>query len=168
MISKRDKTGFKEAAQHENMGSVRYGIQFFRNWILERLASNFPVPSWRAIFHRMRGVKIGQNVYVGYDVIFDRIHPSAITIEDYAEIGDRTIISAHTRGSMAMRDAYSRKVDPVIVEYGAWIAPSCIILPGVRIGKLAVVGTGAVVTKDVPPRTVVAGVPARVIKHLGE
>ena len=48
------------------------------------------------------------------------------------------------------------------------IAPSCIILPGVRIGKLAVVGTSAVVTKDVPPKTVVAGVPARVIKHLGE
>lgn len=48
------------------------------------------------------------------------------------------------------------------------IAPSCIILPGVRIGKLTVVGTSAVVTKDVPPKTVVAVVPARVIKHLDE
>ncbi len=49
----------------------------------------------------------------------------------------------------------------VIVEDDVWIAANCTITPGVRIGSGAVVGAGAVVTRDVPPLTVVAGVPAR-------
>ncbi len=55
---------------------------------------------------------------------------------------------------------------PIIIEDDVWLATRCTILKGVRIGKGAVVATGAVVTKDVPPRTVVAGVPAKVIKTL--
>ncbi len=55
---------------------------------------------------------------------------------------------------------------PIIIEDDVWLATRCTILKGVRIGKGAVVATGAVVTKDVPPRSVVAGVPAKVIKIL--
>jgi maltose O-acetyltransferase len=54
----------------------------------------------------------------------------------------------------------------IIIEDDVWLATRCTILKGVRIGKGAVVATGAVVTKDVPPRSVVAGVPAKVIKTL--
>lgn len=59
-------------------------------------------------------------------------------------------------------------VRPVVVEDGAWIAAGAIILKGVRVGRDAVVGAGAVVTTDVPPRTVVAGNPARIVKRLDE
>ncbi|MBP9873243.1 MAG: hypothetical protein KBC60_04350 [Haliscomenobacter sp.] len=55
---------------------------------------------------------------------------------------------------------------PVILEDHVWLATRSMVLKGVRIGKGAVVAAGAVVTKDVPPYTVVAGVPAKVIKHL--
>ncbi|WP_255453216.1 acyltransferase [Thermococcus sp. GR6] len=61
---------------------------------------------------------------------------------------------------------YPRIVKKTKIKRGAWIAPGCIILPGVTIGENSVVGAGSVVTKDVPPYTVVAGNPAKVIKHL--
>ncbi|WP_420643425.1 acyltransferase [Candidatus Leptofilum sp.] len=55
---------------------------------------------------------------------------------------------------------------PIKVEDHAWIGTGVILLPGVTVGEGAVVAAGAVVTKDVPAQTVVAGVPARVIRHL--
>ncbi|GAB4461186.1 MAG: hypothetical protein OHK0029_26110 [Armatimonadaceae bacterium] len=58
------------------------------------------------------------------------------------------------------------KVEPVIIEDNVWIASRVTILKGVHIGTGAVVAAGAVVTKNVPARTLVAGVPAKVIRSL--
>jgi maltose O-acetyltransferase len=55
---------------------------------------------------------------------------------------------------------------PVSIEDGAWIAARVTILPGVTIGRGTVVAAGAVVTRDVPPNTLAAGVPARVKREL--
>ncbi|SMY06747.1 DapH/DapD/GlmU-related protein [Flavimaricola marinus] len=57
---------------------------------------------------------------------------------------------------------------PIVVEDEAWIGAGAIILPGVTVGNAAVVGAGAVVTKDVAPRTVVAGNPARVLRSVDD
>ena len=54
----------------------------------------------------------------------------------------------------------------VILQKGCWLGANVVVLPGVTIGKNAVVGAGSIVTKDVPDRVVVAGNPAKVIKHL--
>lgn len=167
MISERDKIAFDEAVEYSKTNMLSFALRFLRNWILERVASSFPIPSWRVTLHRLRGIKIGRNVYIGYDVIFDRIHPELITIEDYVEIGDRSIISVHSRGSLLLRNVYRREVKPVRIKKGAWIAPACIILPGVTIGERSVIGTGSVVTKSIPPRRVAVGVPAKTIKKLG-
>lgn len=59
-------------------------------------------------------------------------------------------------------------VAPVVIESGAWIGAQAIILPGVTVGRGAVVAAGSVVTRDVPAGTVVAGVPARTIGALGQ
>ncbi len=165
-MSERDRVALNEAVALSRRSKASFMFRFAKNWLLERLAATFPVPSWRVALHRWRGIKIGKNVYIGYEVIFDRIHPELITIGDYVEIGDRSIISAHSRGSMLLRDVYPRKNDSVRIETGAWIAPGCIILQGVTIGEKAVVGTGSVVTRDVPARCVVVGVPAKVIRRL--
>lgn len=53
---------------------------------------------------------------------------------------------------------------PVIIEDNVWIGYRVIILPGVRVGRNAIIGAGAVVTKDVPPYAIVGGVPAKVLK----
>ena len=58
------------------------------------------------------------------------------------------------------------KSKPIIIEDDAWLATRCMVLKGVTIGKGAVVAAGAVVTKDVPPYTMVAGVPAKAIKKI--
>lgn len=57
---------------------------------------------------------------------------------------------------------------PVVIEDDVWIGSKVVILPGVRIGTRAVIGAGSIVTKDIPPRCVAAGNPARVIRHLTE
>ncbi|HOB43283.1 MAG: acyltransferase [Candidatus Methanoculleus thermohydrogenotrophicum] len=167
MISNRDRTAIHEISQIENQSQIRYGIRFLKNWILERIAASFPIPSVRVKLHRMRGINIGKEVYIGYDVIFDRIHPEYITIEDYAEIGDRCIISAHQRGTKTLMDKYPRTVKPVRIGRGAWMAPGCIVIQGVDIGENSVIGTGSVVLWDIPAGTVVMGNPARPMKKLG-
>jgi acetyltransferase-like isoleucine patch superfamily enzyme len=58
--------------------------------------------------------------------------------------------------------------EPVVIEDNVWIGSKTIILPGVRIGNHAVIGAGSIVTKDIPPRCVAAGNPARVIRYLRE
>lgn len=58
------------------------------------------------------------------------------------------------------------EVAPIVIEDDVWIGTNCIVLKGVTIGRGAVVAAGAIVTRDVPPFTVVAGNPARVVKHI--
>lgn len=57
---------------------------------------------------------------------------------------------------------------PIVVEDGAWLGQNVVILPGVTIGRGAVVGANSVIREDVPPRCVVAGAPARVVRRLAE
>ncbi|MBD5557746.1 MAG: acyltransferase [Desulfovibrio sp.] len=57
---------------------------------------------------------------------------------------------------------------PVSIGDHAWLGMQCIVLKGVSIGEGAIVGAGSVVTRDIPPRTLAAGAPARVIRHLEE
>jgi len=57
---------------------------------------------------------------------------------------------------------------PVVIEDGAWLGEGCVILKGVTVGKRAVVGANAVVTKDIPPFSIVAGIPARIIRKINQ
>ena len=60
------------------------------------------------------------------------------------------------------------QAETVIIEDHVWIGAKVVILPSVRIGIRAVIGAGSIVTKDIPPRWVAAGNPARVLRHLTE
>ena len=86
---------------------------------------------------------------------------------NHIEIGENVIISEN----VIIRDSDNHQITggnsmfaPVIIKDNAWIGMSAIILKGVTVGEGAIVAAGSVVTKDVPPHTIVAGVPARVIK----
>lgn len=124
-----------------------------KNRILQMLARSGPgATTWRVRFHRWRGVHIGQNVWIGYDAIIETSAPELVTIRDRATVQARATIIAHFREQRG-----------VVIEEDAMIGPGALILPNVTIGHGAIVTAGSVVTKSVPPKTVVQGNPARPI-----
>lgn len=95
------------------------------------------------------GVHIGNNVFVGHNVTF---------------INDKHPRAANPDGTMQTEADW--KVIETFVKDGASIGSSSTIMCGITIGENAIVGAGAVVTKDVPPNTIVAGVPAKIIRKI--
>ena len=93
-----------------------------------------------------------------------------IIIEDYVLIGSGVHIytSNHNFSNPELGIFFQGHdhIKAVNIATGSWVGANAIILPGVSIGKNSVVGAGSVVTKDVPPFTVVAGQPARVIREI--
>ena len=127
------------------------------NRILQHLARILPgAQTLRVFLHRARGVQIGKGVWIGYDVILETSRPNLITIEDGSSIGMRVTVVAHFRESQGVK-----------IEQDAFIGPGVIILPDVVIGRGAVVTAGSVVTKSVPPMTVVQGNPAVPVAKCG-
>lgn len=154
---------------HGPLRNVRYYARLIRRVILDAFARNIPSPRAAVRFHRWKGIMIGQQVYIGPRVAFDLIYPELITIEDNVSIGMDALIFAHANPTNSMElemNHYPRRTARVVIKKGAWIAPGTIILPGVTINENAVAGAGSIVTKDVPPYTVVAGNPAKMIRKL--
>ena len=107
-------------------------------------------------------VTIGNDCSLNRGIIMNIRAP--LSIGNHVRIGSGVIINTAGLEYDAPRDARPHTEAPVVLEDGAWIGAGAIINAGVTIGIDAVVGAGAVVTRDVEPRTVVGGVPARLIK----
>jgi len=120
-----------------------------------------------APFHINLGIftRIGKNVFINHDCTFLDI--GGITIEDDVLIGPKVslITESHPLNPSGRKALI---VKPVLIKRNAWIGAGATILPGVTVGENSVVAAGAVVSKDVPANTVVAGVPAKVIKTVNE
>jgi len=136
--------------------------------LLRILAWISPVYQFRCSLLRKCGVKIGRNVYIGFLVMVDGEYPEYIEIGDEASIGPGVTIMAHSGASPFHQRLrlYGGGPEKVSIGRGAWLAVGSIILPGVTVGEGAVVTAGSVVSRDVPPYTVVGGHPARAIKKL--
>lgn len=109
--------------------------------------------------------QLGRNIFVNFGCSFmDR---GGITIEDGALIGPgvKLITENHAPQPELRQNVYS---SPIVIKRKAWLGAGATVLPGVTIGENAIVGAGAVVTKDVPDNTIVAGIPARFIKRIDE
>ena len=149
-------------------GKIRYGFRFLFRFFLDKIIFFCPIKPWRTVMHRWRGVKIGKGVYIGHEVMFDRVFTDQISIGDNTSVGDRTIITAHANipSDTILKKLYPRKISKTRIGKGVWIMPNVTIIPGVVIGDESVIATGSVVTKDVPPRTLVGGVPVKILKDL--
>ncbi|GAB4219970.1 MAG: hypothetical protein Fur009_8440 [Candidatus Microgenomates bacterium] len=114
-----------------------------------------------ARFYELKNIKIGDDTIIGENVILDG--------RDKIEIGNHVDIASEVMIYNSEHDVNSEDFKainaPVIIEDYVFIGPRAIILPGVKIGKGAVVAAAAVVTKDVPPYAIVAGVPAKIISE---
>lgn len=110
---------------------------------------------------------IGSNTWLSPGVIFYTHLDAPIVIGANCDIGPAVefIPGGHVIGS-ASRRAGSGTANPISIGNGCWIGAKSIILGGVNIGDGCIVAAGAVVTCDVPPNCLVAGVPARVKRQL--
>lgn len=164
----------------------------FRVLLVSRLAGllpHFGLSRLRTALYRLCGVRIGPRSLIlgaielaGPGPIQSRLTigaDSQITAPLYADlcdtitIGDRVFIGHHAvliTTNHEIGPHWQRcggwKSAPIRIEDGAWLGARVTVLPGVTIGKGAVVAAGAVVTRDVPPDTLVGGVPAKVLRQL--
>lgn len=139
------------------------------------------------VFHP-ENISLGRNVYVGHQSILKGYYKNELRIGDETWIGQQVFM--HAAGGLTIgarvgigpgvkiltsehRDA-GREVPvlfsplelaPVVIDDDADLGIGAILLPGVHVGRGAVVGAGAVVTRDVPAYAVVAGSPARILRH---
>jgi len=159
-----------------SMISLRSSFRFLLLQYTGRLPSQL-LRHW--IYRRIYHLKLGQD-----SVIYNSCEirdPHQITIGDFTSIGDHCTLDG--RGGLTIGNSVNfstgvwiwtmqHKVNdpnfgcessPVVIEDYAWISCRTVVLPGVHVGKGAVVAAGAVVTKDVEPYTIVGGVPAKKI-----
>jgi acetyltransferase-like isoleucine patch superfamily enzyme len=108
---------------------------------------------------------IGERVFINYGTSIGAT--LSVEIGDRVNIGSYVIILDNNLHCIEPeRRLELPPSEPVIIEENVWLGSRVTVLPGVRIGAHSVVGAGSVVVKDIPPRTLAAGVPARVIRQI--
>lgn len=115
---------------------------------------------------KARGLRVGKNLNLQHDVIIDNNHCWLIEIGDNVTIAPRVYILAHDASSKVVIG--HTRIAPVRIGDRTFIGAGSIILPGSEIGHDCIIGAGSVVTRPIPPFSVVAGNPAKVICTLSE
>ena len=139
----------------------------FQAYIFEFLYKKHLRPAiWRSL-----GCKVGKNVHIGHQVRFDFGNAKRITVEDDVVLANGVTLWCHMRDMKSYRVGMKpmdlpAKYGDIHLGKGCYIGLNVTILPGVHIGEGAVIGSCALVTKDVPAWTIAAGVPARVVRNI--
>ncbi|MCR5364516.1 MAG: acyltransferase [Prevotella sp.] len=153
--------------QHRGRGSVihssvRMDTPPYRCFTLGKYSV---VESFACINNAVGDVMIGNHTRVGlHNTII-----GPVTIGDHVNLAQGITVTAlnHNFADSTKRiDQQGVSTSPVVIDNDVWIGANAVILPGVHIGTHSVIAAGAVVTKDVPPYSLAAGVPAKIIKHL--
>lgn len=110
-----------------------------------------------------RNIVVGENVFINQNCTFmDR---GGITLEDRVLIAPRVnlITINHILAPQSRRDTESR---PIHICKNVWLGTGVTVMPGVTVGENTIIAAGAVVTKDIPPGVIAAGIPAKIIKEI--
>ena len=113
-----------------------------------------------------KGLQLGKNVYIVSDYFFDPSHCFLISIGDNCTIAPNVRLIAHDASTFKLL-GYT-KIGKIDIKENCFIGDSVIILPNVTIGKNSIIGSGSVVTRDIPPGMVAIGSPAKVIMTVQE
>jgi heptaprenylglycerol acetyltransferase len=149
-------------AQNPGKRMTENPVRGLINRILQLLTMFMPGgEGLRVWLHRWRGVRIGKRAFISYNVVLETGFPHLITLDDDVFIGIGAIVIAH------FQDHLQDSFRGVRIGKRAFIGPGAIILPDVEIGEGAVVTAGSVVTRSVPAMTMVQGNPAVPIAKCG-
>jgi acetyltransferase-like isoleucine patch superfamily enzyme len=134
----------------QQLGSLGYGSKIYGRIVIERpqrvfIGEHTTLNEGVTIFARSP-VSIGNHVRISTHVV---MHTTGLNVEDQTP-------------------PYEHYSKPIIIEDGVWLGSGVSIVPGVTVGRHSIVAAGAVVTEDVPPYVMVAGVPAKAISHLAK
>ena len=137
-------------------------------WLFLVLSETMP-PGISEFFHKLRGVKVGKDVFIDRHARIDGAYPEKIIIEDQVRITAGACIMAHIKPGQYLADNYFPTVvrDVKICKY-AFIGLNAVILPGVVVGEGAIVTCNSVVYQNVKPYTVVTGNPAKMVKTMAD
>ncbi|MBQ8158202.1 MAG: acyltransferase [Prevotella sp.] len=153
--------------QHRGRGSVIYSsvrmdTPPYRRFSLGRKSV---IESFSCVNNAVGDVVIGDRTRIGlHNTII-----GPVTIGSDVNLAQGVVVTALNHNFSIKEETIGNQgvsTAQIIIDDDVWIGANAVILPGVHIGRHSVVAAGAVVTKDVPPRTVVAGVPATVIKNI--
>ncbi|MEW6741440.1 MAG: acyltransferase [Planctomycetota bacterium] len=140
--------------------------------LLKTLLRLTPGNAVRIFLMRRLGYEVGDKVYVGEGLIVTEILEAKglkLRIGERVSIAQRvTLVTASDPNWSRLAARYPPQRAPIVIEDDAWLGAGAIVLPGVTIGREAIVGAGAVVTHSVPPCTTVVGVPARPLARTAE
>ena len=116
---------------------------------------------------KFRKINIGKNVYIDESVWRDNEYPQYLFIEDNVVVANGARLLTHDSALNGMYE-FPNRVKKTVLKKNCYIGAAAIILPGTTIGENAIIGAGAIVTKNVPPNEVWAGTPAKKIITIKE
>lgn len=113
------------------------------------------------------GLKIGKDCFIGDETLIDLY--DRVTLEDQVTLGQRVLVLTHLNvgySNHPLQKFFPKTSKPVVFKSGCVIGANSTILQGVTVGRESFVAAGSVVTKNVPPHSLVAGIPAKLIRKL--
>lgn len=144
--------------------STRMDVMPFNDFVL---GDNSTIEDFATVNNGMGAVRIGNNSRIGISCVV--IGP--VTVGNYVILAQNIVMSGLNHGYEDINTPISLQkctTKEIVIEDESWIGANAVVTAGVRIGKHSVVAAGSVVTKDVPPYSIVAGNPARVIKRYNQ
>jgi acetyltransferase-like isoleucine patch superfamily enzyme len=164
------------------LGKMGKGVRIDSGFLLRGQAKNVEIGDYSYIdtnvhLEVQEPIRIGKYVHIAHDV---HIQSAAeVIIGDFTAIGSGSRVYAGSNkykspdgrekssllsmSACAPPELQYTESSPVIIENFAFVGIGCVVLPGVRIGRGAIAGAGAVVTKDIPPYAIAVGIPAKVM-----
>lgn len=140
-----------------------------RRKVFKRWAKNAFFPQWRVALLRWCGVEIGNGAYIadGLTIVEELDGRHRVSLGERVSLGPNvTLVTSSHPNHSTIQTVAPTAAGPIMIGADAWIGAGAVILPGVTIGRGAVIGALSVVTSDVPELAVVAGQPARQLRTL--
>ena len=116
----------------------------------------------------LAGLDIGEECFVGDECLLDLAE--GVRLERQVTLAERVLILTHPNVGYhdhPLQAGFPAMAAPVVIERGSFLGANVTVLPGIHVGEQSFVAAGSVLTADVPPRTLVAGVPARPVRTIG-